>query len=186
MSEFNIHVNPHTPAASAFSILPPCVTKGPTNASAASHVPSYSVFSIDNEDGRAWFKETYDYELKSNNSEDLQLDDLVIENDMAFGCCPALRRLYQHCLHHLVVLKFIFLYASKKAGVNWYARQVLSTVDKELSTSLGPSGIPSSTGVSTSDKIFLVWSIVLLGWHDEPKWEELELCAQIAKKIKIR
>ena len=52
---------------------------------------------IDNEDGRAWFKKTYDYEFKSNHIEDLgislQLDDLVIEKDMAFGCCPAPRRL---------------------------------------------------------------------------------------------
>ena len=94
-SEFNIHVNPHPPG-----ILPPpyyrpspSVTKGPKR------IARSIVFGllIDNEDGRAWFKKTYDYELKSNHSEDLgiplQLDDLVIEKDMAFGCCPAPRRL---------------------------------------------------------------------------------------------
>jgi hypothetical protein len=52
---------------------------------------------IDNEEGRAWFKRKYEYELKKDHSEDLsiamQLDDLVIENDIAFGCCPAPRRL---------------------------------------------------------------------------------------------
>ena len=50
---------------------------------------------IDNEDGRAWFKKTYDCKLQSDHRQDInipiQLDDMVIENDMAF--VPPLRRL---------------------------------------------------------------------------------------------
>ena len=52
---------------------------------------------IDNEEGRTWFKKTYDYELRSDHKQDLSipihLGDLVKEKDMAFGCCFAPRRL---------------------------------------------------------------------------------------------
>jgi hypothetical protein len=54
-------------------------------------------FLIDNEDGRAWYKKTYNRELRSDHREDLgiplRLEKLVIEKGMAFGCCPAPRRL---------------------------------------------------------------------------------------------
>ena len=72
---------------------PPGVTKGPKR------TQIFIIFGIliDNEDGRAWFKETYDFELPSDHRQDLsvtiQLDDLVKEKDMAFGCTAATRRL---------------------------------------------------------------------------------------------
>ena len=72
---------------------PPGVTKGPKR------TQIFIIFGIliDNEDGRAWFKETYDFELPSDHRQDLsvtiQLDDLVKEKDMAFECSPATRRL---------------------------------------------------------------------------------------------
>ena len=52
---------------------------------------------IDNEDGRAWFKKACNYELPCNHKQDLnipfRLNHIVIEKNMAFGCCPAPRRL---------------------------------------------------------------------------------------------
>ena len=95
MPEINIHVNPNPPGT-----LPPpyyrphpSITKGPKRISRS----IVFGFLIDNEDGRAWFKKTSGIELKSNHSQDLsiplKLDNLVKEMDMAFGCCPAPRRL---------------------------------------------------------------------------------------------
>ena len=97
MSKFNhdIHVNPHPPGIlpPPWYRPPPGVMKGPTRSQDS------IIFGllIDNDDGRAWFKKTFHHELLSDHSQDLgivlQLDDLVTEKDMAFGCCPAPRRL---------------------------------------------------------------------------------------------
>ena len=94
MSKFNIHVNPYPGnLPPPWYRPPPGVMKGPTR------IQDSIVFGllIDNEDGRAWFKKTYDYELRSDHRQDIsipiQLNDLVIEKDMAFGCCAAPRRL---------------------------------------------------------------------------------------------
>ena len=96
MSEFHldIHVNPNP------NTLPPPWYRAPSGVmKGPKRIEDSIIFGllIDNEDGRAWFKKTYDYELNSNHSEDLgiclQLDDLVKEKEMAFGCCPAQRRL---------------------------------------------------------------------------------------------
>ena len=87
----DIHINSHLPPP--WYRPPPGITKGPTR------ILDSIIFGflIDNEEGRAWFKRKYDYELKEDHSEDLgiamQLDDLVIEEGIAFGCCPAPRRL---------------------------------------------------------------------------------------------
>ena len=90
----SIHVNPHPGTLLPPWYHPPAgVTKGPTR------FLDSIIFSIliDNEEGHAWFKKVYDCELDSDHSQDLsitiQLDDLVIEKGISFGCCPAPRRL---------------------------------------------------------------------------------------------
>ena len=72
---------------------PPGVTKGPKR------TQEYIIFGlfINNEEGRAWLKETYNCELSIDHKQDLnvpvQLNKLVKEKDMAFGCTSAPRRL---------------------------------------------------------------------------------------------
>jgi hypothetical protein len=68
MSKFNIHVNPYPEILPPpWYRPPPGVTKGPTR------IEDSIIFGllIDYEEGRAWFKKTYDYELRSDHSEDL-------------------------------------------------------------------------------------------------------------------
>ena len=94
MSEINIHVNPHPGSLPPpWYRPPPGVMKGPTR------IRDSIIFGllIDNEAGREWFKKTYQYELLGDHSQDLnistRLNKLVIEKDIAFGCCSAPRRL---------------------------------------------------------------------------------------------
>ena len=95
MPEYVTHVNPHPP-----EILPPpnyrphpSITKGPKRRSRS----IVFGFLINYDDGRAWVKKTYGFELNSDHSQDLgiplKLNILVKEKDMGFGCCPAPRRL---------------------------------------------------------------------------------------------
>ena len=89
MSESDIHVNRPPPWYRA----PPGITKGPERTQAS------IIFGllVNNEEGRAWFKKTYDYELRSDHKQDLSipihLGDVVKEKGMAIGCCFAPRRL---------------------------------------------------------------------------------------------
>ena len=72
---------------------PPGVMKGPKR------TLEYIIFGhlIKNEEGRAWYKKTYGYELSIDRLEDLnvplELDELIKEKDIAFGCTSAPRRL---------------------------------------------------------------------------------------------
>ena len=90
----DIHENPHPHLLPPpWYRPPPEVTKGPKR------MENCIIFGllIDNEEGRAWFKKTYNCELKSDHSQDItipiELEDLVKEKDMAFGCNPVQRRL---------------------------------------------------------------------------------------------
>ena len=59
----------------------------------------FIIFGIlfNNEDGRTWFKEAYNFQLPSDHKRDLsvpiQLDGLLKKEGIAFGCCTAPRRL---------------------------------------------------------------------------------------------
>jgi len=71
---------------------PPGVTKGPPRS--LDSIIAGPLFS--NDEGRRWFKDTHNYELAKNHSQDLnicsRLEDLVVEKGIAFGCAAAPRR----------------------------------------------------------------------------------------------
>ncbi len=67
---------------------------------------------IDNEKGRGWFRESYEYELSSDHLEDLniptRLKQLVTDKGIAFGCCAAPRRLDSSVCDFLVITEIQF------------------------------------------------------------------------------
>jgi len=109
MSGPNIHVNPHPGTLPPPNYRPPPgVTKG------RPRMQDFIISGplIDNETGRRWFQQTYQYELSSDHCEDLnipmRLKELVTDEGIAFGCCAAPRRLDSSVCDFLVITEIQF------------------------------------------------------------------------------
>jgi hypothetical protein len=93
MSDFNTHVNPHSDIFSPLYRPPPGVTKGRTRTGDSIIFGLLITYEV----ARKWLEDRFELNLASDHSEDInipyQLNKLVLDNGIAFGCCTAPRRL---------------------------------------------------------------------------------------------
>jgi hypothetical protein len=86
---------------------PPGVTKGPTRTRSS----IIAGLLIANDEGRRWFKESYNYELPDHHRQDvnipIRLRKLLEEKGIALGCCTAPRRLESAVSDCLVITQIL-------------------------------------------------------------------------------